>query len=45
MNTPTSTRVRKILEIAFIALKTPSLNDQLDSDQLILFRHGVRSTG
>ena len=38
MNAPTNTRARKNLEAAFIALKRPSLSDQMD--QLILFRHG-----
>ena len=41
MNAPTNTRARKNLEAALIALKRPSLNDQMDSNQLILFRHGV----
>ena len=31
----------KILESSMIALKQPSLNEQLDLDQLILFRNGV----
>ena len=32
---------RKILEAYFIKQLNPSLNDQLDSDILTLFRHGV----
>ena len=42
MNAPTNTRARKNLEAASIALKRPSLNDQMDSNQLILFRYGVK---
>ena len=41
MDAPTNTRIRKNLEAALIALKRPSLNDQLDSNQLILFRYDV----
>jgi len=41
MNAPVNTRMRKNLEAAIIALKRPFLNDQLDSNQLILFRNGV----
>ena len=41
MDAPTNTRIRKNLEAALIALKRPSLNDQLDSNQLILFQHDV----
>ena len=33
--------MRKNVEASLIALKRPSLNDQLDSNQLIIFRHGV----
>ena len=32
---------RKILEAYFIKQLNPSINDQLDSEILILFRHGV----
>ena len=32
---------RKILETSFIRQLNPSLNDQLDSEDLILFRHSV----
>ena len=38
---PTNAKLRKILESSMIALKQPSLNEQLDFDQLILFRNGV----
>ena len=41
MNTPMNTQVCKNLEAVLIALKRTSLNDQLDSNQLILFLHGV----
>lgn len=41
LNAPEKTRLRKNLEAALIALKRPSLNDQLDSNRLILFRNGV----
>ena len=42
MNAPTNTRARKNLEADLIALKRPSLNDQMNSNQLILFRHSVK---
>ena len=38
---PTNAKLRKIMESSMIALKQPSLNEQLDFDQLILFRNGV----
>ena len=38
---PTNAKIRKFLESLMIALKQPSLNEQLDFDQLILFRNGV----
>ena len=41
LNAPGNTRIRKNLEAALIALKRPTLNDQLDSKRLILFRNGV----
>ena len=41
LNAPLNTRLRKNLEASMIALKKPSLNDQLDSNKLYLFRHGV----
>ena len=41
MNAPSNRQKRKNLEAALIALKRPSLNDQLDSNKLILFRNGV----
>ena len=37
----TNAKLRKILESSMIALKQPSLNKQLDFDQLILFKNGV----
>ena len=41
MNAPIKTRIRKNLEASIIAFKRPSLNDQLDSNKLVLFRNGV----
>ena len=41
LTAPTSAKLRKILESLGIALKQPSLNEQLDFDKLILFRNGV----
>ncbi len=41
MGAPENRQKRKNLEAALIALKRPTLNDQMDSSQLILFRHGV----
>ena len=38
---PTNAKIRKFLESLMIALKQPSLNEQLDFDQLILFRNGI----
>lgn len=40
-NASEKTGLRKNLEASIIALKRPSLNDQLDSNRLILFRNGV----
>ena len=40
-NTSHDMKLRKILESSTIVLKQPSLNEQLDFDQLILFRNGV----
>ena len=36
-----NTRIRKNIEASLIAFKKPSLNDQLDSRRLILFRNGI----
>ena len=41
MDAPDNSRVRKNLEASWVALKKPSLNNQVDSKKLILFRHGV----
>ena len=41
LNAPNNTRTRKNIESSIISLKRPTLNDQLDSQQLILFRNGV----
>ena len=41
LTAPTNANLRKILESSMIALKQPSLNEQLDFDKLILFRNGV----
>ena len=38
---PTNTKLGKILESPIIVLKRPILNEQLDFDQMILFRNGV----
>ena len=38
---PTKKLTRKILEAYYIALYKPFLNDQIDSDLLNLFKHGV----
>ena len=41
LNAPLNTRLRKNIEASIIAQKKPSLNDQLDSNRLILFRNGI----
>ena len=41
LTAPTNAKLRKILESSMIALKQPRINEQLDFDQLILFRNGV----
>ena len=41
LTVPANAKLRKILESSMIALKQPSLNEQLDFDKLILFRNGV----
>ena len=41
MSAPKNTRKRKTLEAFIIALKGPSLNEQIDSKNLTLFRNGV----
>ena len=41
LKAPTNAKLRKILESSMTALKQPSLNEQLDFDQFILFRNGV----
>ena len=38
---PENKRIRKILEASEIALKRPSLNEQIESKKLLLFRNGV----
>ena len=38
---PVNKRIRKILEAFEIALKRPSLNEQIDSKKLLLFRNGI----
>ncbi len=40
-NAPEKTNLRKNIEASIIAIRKPSLNDQLDSNRLILFRNGV----
>ena len=41
INASHNSRVRKNLEASYIANKKPSLNDQLESKKLLLFRNGV----
>ena len=38
---PTNTFQQKVLEAFYIVLKKPTLDDQLESDRLNLFRNGV----
>ena len=40
-NAPNRKLARKLLEAYFIATMKPSLNDQIDSDLLHLFRNGI----
>ena len=40
-NAPSNPRTRKNIEAFFIAIMRPSLNEQTNSDALILFRNGV----
>ena len=40
-NAPSNAKTRKSIEAFFIAIMRPSLNEQTDSDALILFRNGV----
>ena len=40
-NTPVKKLIRKILETYFIALLKPTLNDQVESDLLHLFKNGI----
>ena len=41
MNAPQNTRVRRNLEASFVALRRPSLNNQMETKKLTLFRYGV----
>ena len=41
MHAPRKDKIRKFLEAFFIALKKPSLNMQVESSELTLFRNGV----
>ena len=41
MNASQNTRVRKNLEASFVAHVRPTLNNQVESKKLTLFRHGV----
>ena len=34
-------RVRKNIEVSFLAVSRPSLNEQIDSKMLLLFQNGV----
>ena len=38
---PENKPIRKILEASEIALKRPSLNEQIESKKLLFFRNGV----
>ena len=38
---PENKRIREIPEASEIALKRPSLNEQIESKKLLLFRNGV----
>ncbi len=40
-NAPKKTALRKNIEASIIAIRNPSLNDQLSSNRLFLFRNGV----
>ena len=40
-NAPSNARTSKDIEAFFIAIMRPNLNEQIDSDALILFRNGV----
>ena len=40
-NAPSNARTHKNIEAFFIAIVRPSLNEQTDSDALILFRNGL----
>ena len=40
-NAPVKKMTRKILEACFIALFNPTLNDQIESDLLHLFKNGI----
>ena len=41
MNAPINDCAKQNLEASFIALSGPSLNGQIDSKKLLLFRNGV----
>ena len=41
MAAPINDRDRKNLEVSFIALSRPSLNEQIDPKKLLLFQNGV----
>ena len=41
MTAPINDRVRKNLEVSFIALSRPSMNEQIDAKKLLLFRNGI----
>ena len=41
MNAPQNTRVRRNLEASEVALRRPSLNNQMETKKLTLFRYGV----
>ena len=40
-NAPSNARTHKNIEVFFIAIMRPSLNEQIDSYAFILFRNGV----
>ena len=41
MTAPINDHARKNLEVPFIALSRPSLNEQINAKKLLLFRNGV----
>ena len=42
-NAPSNARTRKNIQAVFVTIVTPSLNEQINYDALILFRNSVNS--